>query len=91
MWHKKIDSLSHLKDWEKFEENNESFALNILFVSYNSQEIRLLYKSKYNSERENKVVLLMTYHKAKKCYYLVVKSTLELCSSEWLKKKSCNK
>ena len=29
---------SHLEDWEKFEENNESFALNILFVSYDSEK-----------------------------------------------------
>ena len=56
---------SHLEDWEKFEENNESFALNILFVSYDSEKIKLLYKSKHNSEQKNKVVLLMINDESK--------------------------
>ena len=56
---------SHLEDWEKFEENNESFALNILFVSYDSEKIKLLYKSKHNSEQKNKVVLLMINNESK--------------------------
>ena len=32
------------KDWKKFESNNISIALNILFVPYNTEEIRLAYK-----------------------------------------------
>ena len=56
---------SHLEDWEKFEENNESFALNILFASYDSEKIKLLYKSKHNSEQKNKVVLLMINDESK--------------------------
>ena len=28
------------KDWKKFELNNKSIALNILYVSYNTKEIR---------------------------------------------------
>ena len=57
---KKKDFSSHLEDWEKSEENIiESFALNIVFVLYNSEEIKLLYNRKYNSERKNEVVLLM--------------------------------
>ena len=35
------------KNWKKFEINNKSIALNIWFVSYNTEEIRLAYKSKY--------------------------------------------
>ena len=27
----------HQRDWEEFEQNNTSIALNILFVSYNSE------------------------------------------------------
>ena len=44
---KKVDTdfSSHQRDWEEFEENNTSIALNILFVSYNSKEIKLAYKS----------------------------------------------
>ena len=57
---KKKDFSSNLEDWEKSEENIiESFALNIVFVLYNSEEIKLLYNTKYNSERKNEVVLLM--------------------------------
>ena len=78
---------SHLEDWEKFEQSNESIALNILFASHNSEEITILYKSEHNSERKNEVVLLMTNDESKKSYYFAVKSNLELYSSEWLKNK----
>ena len=47
------------KDWKKFELNNKSIALNILNVPYNTKEIRNAYKSKYNLEHKNKVILLM--------------------------------
>ena len=46
-------------DWEKFELNNKAIALNILFAPYNSEKIRLAYKSKHNFKRENQVILLM--------------------------------
>ena len=39
---------------KKFEENNNSFALDILFVSNGNKDIRLAYKSKYNGKFENK-------------------------------------
>ena len=38
------DFLSHKSDWENFEQNNESIALNVLFASQNSDKITLLYK-----------------------------------------------
>ena len=46
------------RDWENFEQNNESIALNVLFASQNSEEITLLYKSEHNLERENKSALV---------------------------------
>ena len=52
------DFLSHQKEWEEFEKNNTSIALNILFVLHNSEEIELAYKSNYN-KRRNQVLLLM--------------------------------
>ena len=61
------------KDWKKFELNNKSIALNILFVLYNTEKIRLAYKSKYNFKCENQVILLMITD-GKKWHYLVVKS-----------------
>ena len=46
-------------DWKKFEQNDKTIPLNILFVPHNSKTIKLAYKSKYNRKRENQVVLLM--------------------------------
>ena len=44
---------SHKNDWKKFETDNKTIALNILYVPYNSEEIRHPYISKHNSKREN--------------------------------------
>ena len=54
-----IDFPSTSKDWKKFELNNESIALNILYVPQKTRKICLAYKSKYNLTRENQVILLM--------------------------------
>ena len=65
---------SHKRDWENFEQNNKSIALNILFWSKHSKEITLLYKSEYNLERENEVLLLMINDDNEKYYYFGVKN-----------------
>ena len=70
---KEIDFPSHSKDWKKFEQNNKTIALNILFVPHNTEKIRLAYKSKHNFKRENQVILLMITD-GKKWHYLAVKS-----------------
>ena len=67
---------SHKRDWENFEENNKSIALNILFSSKDKEEITFFYESKYNLKRENKVLLLMISDDNEKYYYFVVKSKL---------------
>ena len=54
-----IDFPSTSKDWKKFELNNESIALNILYVSHKTGKIHLTYKSKHNLTREKQVILLM--------------------------------
>ena len=78
----------HKSDLGNFEQNNESIAINVLFSSKDSEEITLLYKSEYNLERENKVLLLMINDDDnEKYYYFAVKSKLELYSSEWLRSK----
>ena len=46
---------SRRKDWKKFELNNKSIDLNILFVQYKNEEIR----HAYNLKRENQVILLI--------------------------------
>ena len=43
---KEIDFPSHEKDFKKFELNNKTIAVNILFLLYNTEEIRHAYKSK---------------------------------------------
>ena len=43
-----IDFPVGIKDWKKFERNNKTIALNILFISHNEKTIYLGYKSKYN-------------------------------------------
>ena len=74
--HEDKDFSSHQIDWENFDQNSESIALNVLFASKNSEEITLLYKSKHNLERENKALLLMINDNEK--HYFAVKSKLEL-------------
>ena len=54
-----IDFPSTGKDWKKFESNNKSIALNILYVPHNTKKICHAYKSKYNLTRENRVIPLM--------------------------------
>ena len=47
------DFASYQRHWEEFEQNNTSIALNILFVSYDSEEINLAYKSNYNKRKKS--------------------------------------
>ena len=73
--HEDKDFLLQKKDWENFEQNNQSIALNVLFSSQNSQEITLSYKSEHNLEQENKVLLLMINDNVvEKYYYFSVKA-----------------
>ena len=65
---------SHSKDWKKFEQNNKTTALNILFVPYNTKQVKPAYISKYNHERDNQVILLMITDKDENWHYLTVKS-----------------
>ena len=39
--------------------NNKTIALNILYAPHNTEKILHAYKSKYNSNCENQVILLM--------------------------------
>ena len=77
------DFSSYQRDWEEFEQENTSIALNILFLSHNSEEVKLAYKSSYN-KRKNQVILLMINDEANNCYYFAVKNLSELNSSGWL-------
>ena len=80
------DFSSYQRDWEEFEQESNSIALNVLFVSHNSEEIKLAYKSSYN-KRKNQVILLMINDEANNCYYFAVKNLSELYSLGWLRSK----
>ena len=59
------------KDWKKFEQNNKTIALNILFVPHNTETIRVAYRSEYNHKHKKQVILLMITD-GKKWHYLAV-------------------
>ena len=56
---------------KKFEQNNKTIALNVLFVSHNTETIRVAYRSEYNHKRKKQVILLMITD-GKKWHYLAV-------------------
>ena len=67
-----IDFPAGIRDWKKFENNNESIALNILQVPHEEKNIIHAYKSKYNHTRKDHVVLLMITD-SKKWHYTALK------------------
>ena len=89
--HEDKDFSLQQRDWENFEQNNESIALNILFLSQGSEEITLVYRSEHNFKRKNNMLLLMINDDDDddddEKYYFAVKSKLELYSSEWWRSK----
>ena len=70
---KAIDFAARIKDWKKFEQNNTTIVLNIIYVPLNTKTLNLAYKSKYNRKRENQVVLLMITN-GEKWHYIALKS-----------------
>ena len=67
---KEIDFPPTGKDWKRFDQI-KSIALNILYVPHNTKKICHAFKSKYNSTRENQVILLMITD-GEKWHYLAV-------------------
>ena len=47
-----IDYPAGSKEWQKFEENNETIAFNVLYTPYNIETKNIAYKSKYNNKRK---------------------------------------
>ena len=74
---KDIEFPSHLKDWRKFECNNNAIALNILYVPYNTKEIKQAYISEHSDERNNQVNLLMITDGTGNWHYLAIKKYLD--------------
>ena len=68
-----IEFPTGIKEWKRFERNNKTISLNILFVPHNEKTINIAYKSKHNRKRENQVVLLMITN-GEKWHYIALKS-----------------
>ena len=64
-----------IKHWKRFERNNKTITLNILFVPHEKmkKKINLANKLKYNRKCENQVVLLMITN-GEKWHYIDLKS-----------------
>ena len=66
------------------EQNNKTIALDILFLPYNTKQIRPAYISKYNNEYDNQVILSMITNDdehsdaVKNWHYIAVKSISKL-------------
>ena len=58
--------------------NNNTIALNILFVPYKTKQIRPAYISKYNHKRNDKVILLIITDSDNNWHYLAVKNISRL-------------
>ena len=71
------------KDCEKSEQNNTSIALNILFVSYKNQEIKLAYKSNYD-KRKNQAIFIMINDESNNSCLFAVNNVSKLSSLGWL-------
>ena len=61
------------KEWKKFETNNQTISLNVLFSPNNKEEIKQAYISKHKSKREYKVILLMIVE-VETWHYLAMKN-----------------
>ena len=59
------------KEWQKFEKNNATIALNVLYIPCNIKTISVAYRSEYNNKRKKQVILLMITN-SKKSHYLAV-------------------
>ena len=70
---KGIDFPAGIKGRKKFERNNKTIALNILFIPHNTKTKNLAYESKYNQKIENQVVLLLIPD-GEKWHYTALKS-----------------
>ena len=59
------------KEWQKFERNNKTVALNILFIPHNTKTISVAYRSEYYNKCKKQVILLMITD-GNKWHYLAV-------------------
>ena len=51
-----IDFPAGSKEWQKFERNNKTVALNVLYIRHNTKTINVAYISEYNNKRKSNFV-----------------------------------
>ena len=66
-----IDFPAGPKEWQKFEWNNKTIALNILFIPHNTEIIRVAHRSDHSNKHKKQVISLMITD-SKKHHYLTV-------------------
>ena len=66
-----VDFPAGPKEWQRFEQNNKTIALNILFMPRNTKIISVACRLEYKNKRKNQVILLMITD-GKKSHYLAV-------------------
>ena len=66
-----INFPSEKDDWNRFEKNNVTIALNVLYAK--NEKIHPAYVSKNNSNCEKQAIFLMIQHGKGRWYYLLVK------------------
>ena len=49
------------KEWQKFERNNKTIALNILFISQNTKTLSVAWRLEYNNKRKRRVIFVNDY------------------------------
>ena len=59
------------KDWKKFERNNKTILLNVLYIPRNTKTIGVAYRWEYNNKRKKQVILLIITN-GKKSHYLAI-------------------
>ena len=69
-----IDFPASISTIKYLEKNNEDVALNILYVSYDTEQIRPEYISKYNFDRKNQLTLLKITDGKGAWHFLALKS-----------------
>ena len=47
------------KEWQIFERNNDTVALNVLYVKHNTKKTSVVYRLKHNNKHKKQVILLM--------------------------------
>ena len=68
---KGIKFLAGPEEWIKFERNNKTIALNVLYIPCNTKTVSVAHRSEYNDKCKKQVILLMITN-GKKSYYLAL-------------------